>query len=286
MKAIVEPKQTFVRGQWNCCLQRGDDILPEVNIAVSLNSLNQPFKQALHTAARLGAKGVEIDVRKTLAPDELSDTGRRALRKLMDDLNLRVATLRFQTQRGYDVVQDLDRRIDATKKAMSFAYSLGASVVVNAVGFVPEESSHPAYRQLQASLTDLAKFGQHVGSMLACETGSEPVERLVTLLDSLPDRAIGIAFNPGNLIINDCYEENSIRHCASRVLAVIARDGVRDLARGRGIEVPLGRGSAEFPHLLGVLEEQHYRGWFVLERTNSENPLVELGNAISFLRHL
>lgn len=203
----------------------------------------------------------------------------------MSDLNLRVAAIRFPTRHGYDVLQDLDRRIDATKEAMRFAYSIGANVVFNAVGFVPEKEDHPGYQQLQASLADLARYGQHVGALFACETGSEPVERLDELLAGLPEQSIGIAFNPGNLIVNDCYEETSIRHAADRTLSVIARDGVRDLARGRGLEVPLGQGSAEFPQILGVLEDKHYRGWFVIER-NSPDAISEIGHAISYLRSL
>ena len=203
----------------------------------------------------------------------------------MNDLNLTVASIRFPTRRGYDIVQDLDRRIEATKEAMKFAYSLGATVVVNAVGLVPESTEHPAYQQLQASLSDIAKFGQHVGAMLACETGSESADRLDGLLNSLPEQSIGIAFNPGNLIVNDCFDEQSIKACASRTLCVIAKDGVKDLARGRGLEVPLGQGSAEFPQILGVLEEQHYRGWFVIDRSDS-NSLSEIGHAVSYLRAL
>ncbi len=261
-------------------------ILPELKIGIGLNSLRLPFKKALHTVASLGASGVEIDVRNLLRPAELSDTGRRQLRKMLDDLNLRVAAIRFPTQRGYDVLQDLERRIDATKDAMRFAYSLGANVVVNSIGYVPEESAHPAYSQLQVSLTDLSRFGQHVGAMLACETGSEPVERLVGLLDSLGDQAIGISFNPANLLINDCYTERSIMQCAGRVMNVTARDAVRDVTRGRGIDVPLGRGSVDIPQILGVLEEQHYRGWFVVDRINSDNTVHELEQAVKFLKAL
>ncbi|MCA9131979.1 MAG: sugar phosphate isomerase/epimerase [Planctomycetales bacterium] len=260
--------------------------MPELKIGIGLSSLRQPFKKALHTAAQLGAQGVEIDARNDLRPTELSDTGRRQLRKLLEDLNLRVVAVRFPTRRGYDVLQDLDRRIEATKEAMRFAYSLGASVVVNAVGYVPEDSQHPAYDQLQVSLSDLARYGQHMGAMLGCETGSEPPQRLVGLLASLPDQAIGIAFNPGNLVVNDCYSEQAIGECASRTLLVTARDAVRDLSRGRGIDVPLGRGSVDFPHILGTLEEAHYRGWFIVDRLSSENPIAELGHAISYLKAL
>lgn len=257
-----------------------------MNIAVGLSSLRQPFKKALHIAAEMGATGIEIDARNLLRPSELSDTGRRQLKKMMTDLNLRVAAIRFPTNRGYDVLHDLDRRLDATKEAMKFAYSLGASVLINSVGFVPEKPEHPGYAQLQASLTDLARYGQHVGAMLACETGSEPASRLDALLESLPERAIGVCFNPGNLIVNDYYDEPAIEQCASKVLSVVARDGVRDLARGRGLEVEVGRGSAEFTNIIGVLEQQQYSGWYIVDRPSSEQPIRDIQNAVSFLRAL
>lgn len=264
----------------------GRNALPELKLAIALSSLRQPFKAALVTAAQLGATGIEIDARNLLRPSELSETGRRQLKKQLTDLNLRVAAIRFQTRRGYDVLQDLDRRIDATKEAMRFAYSLGARVVINAVGRVPEDPQHPAYQQLQASLSDLARYGQYIGSMLACETGSEPVDRLVTLLEGLSEQAIGIAFNPGNLIVHDFYDTDSIRRCGDYTLAVIARDGVRDLASGRGLNVPLGQGSAEFPEILGVLEERRYDGWYHLDRTESTDPITDLKNSLSYLRSL
>ncbi|MEZ6133882.1 MAG: sugar phosphate isomerase/epimerase family protein [Pirellulaceae bacterium] len=260
--------------------------MPELKIGIALSSLRQPLKKALHTAARLGATGVEIDARNELRPRELTDTGRRQLRKMMEDLNLRVAAVRFQTRSGYDVQRDLDRRIDATKEAMQMAYSLGASVVINSVGLVPDETTHPSYGQLAASLTDLARYSHHVGAMLACETGSEPAQRLVGLLDSLPEKAIGINFNPGNLIINEHYDEDSVKVCASHVLSVTARDGVKDLTRGRGVEVPLGRGVAEFPEILGVLEERQYSGWFLIDRLSAADPISEIGYAVSYLRAL
>ncbi len=262
--------------------------MPELKIGIALSSLRQPFKKALLTAAKLGATGVEIDARNELRPRELTDTGRRQLRKMMDDLNLRVAAVRFPTRSGYDVQEGLERRIDATKEAMELAYKLGAGVVINSVGRVPgvdeSEEALADRSQLKTSLNDLARHGQHVGALLACETGTEPVERLVELLDQLPEQTIGINFNPSNLIVNNHYELGSLNRCATRVLSVTARDAVRDLSRGRGIEVPLGRGMAEFPEILGLLEELPYRGWFIIDRQGAENPEYEIRQAISFLQ--
>jgi len=260
--------------------------VPELKIGIQIASLGQPLKVALQTAARLGATGVEIDARTDIRPKELTDTGRRQLKKWMDDSNLRVASVRFRTRRGYDVLQDLDQRIDATKEAMRLAYTLGCNVVVNQIGMVPEDVAHPSYSQLQICLTDLARFGQHVGAMLAAETGSEPGERLANLIESTTEKTIGIAFNPANLIANNFSAEESLIACAPHVLLVHARDAVRDLARGRGIDVPLGRGSAEFPTILAHLEQRQYNGWFVIDREPSPTAIHEIGYAVSFLKEL
>ncbi len=67
---------------------------------------------------------------------------------------------------------------------------------------------------------------------------------------------------------------------------VRARDGVRDLAQGRGIETPLGRGTADFPALAGVLEDHAYRGHFTIDRQESADPITDVGNAVQFLQNL
>lgn len=260
--------------------------MADVKLGIQLASLRMPLKKALLTAARLGAHGVEIDARSDLRPEELSDTGRRQLRKMLDDLNLRVASVRFCTARGFDVPENLERRIDGTKQAMRFAYSLGAAVVVNQIGQVPESRESPTYDLLKQCLTDLARYGQKVGAMLAAETGSEPGERLAGLIEDLRETAVGITFNPGNLIVNNFSVEDALVPCAPHTLLVHAKDGVRDLARGRGTEVPLGRGLAEFPQIIAALEEHRYRGWYVIDRDYSQDVLQTLNYAIQFLQNL
>ncbi|MFO1063865.1 MAG: sugar phosphate isomerase/epimerase family protein [Pirellulales bacterium] len=260
--------------------------MAEVKIGIQLASLRMPLKKALLTAARLGAHGVEIDARNDIRPEELTDTGRRQLKKLLEDLNLRVAAIRFHTARGFDTPENLERRMDGTKQAMRFAYSLGASVVVNQAGRVPESADSAAYHLMQQCLADLARYGQHTGAMFAAETGSEPGEQLAQMIGSLRETAVGITFNPGNLIANNFSVEDALPACSAYTLLVHAKDGVRDLARGRGVEVPLGRGTAEFPQIIATLEEHQFRGWYVIERDYSENIGAELASAIQFLKNL
>jgi sugar phosphate isomerase/epimerase len=235
-------------------------------------------------AARIGASAVELDARNEIHPSQLSDTGLRQLRKILEDLNLRVASLRFQTRRGYDHVQDLDRRVEATKAAMQLAYRLGAPVVINAIGVVPESQDDPRWPSMQTVLDDLGRYGAKVGAFLAAETGAESGETLANLLDGAADAFIAVALNPGQLIINRHDVRQAIVALKERIQIVCAVDAVLDLAAGRGLSVPLGQGTADFPELIGLLEDIQYRGRYVVGRPDS--TIVELTQGIEYLKNL
>ncbi|QDS95045.1 Inosose dehydratase [Roseimaritima multifibrata] len=238
--------------------------MPELKIAARLSAFNLPLKKALHAAAQAGATGVEIDARNGVRPSELTDTACRQLRKMLDDLNLRVSSVRFQTRHGYGHQNRLDERVDATKQAMRMAYRLGCDVVSNQIGRIPADPESESYKQLATVLSDLGRFGTHIGAFLAAETGTESGEQMAALLTADPSALLGAAFNPGNLIINGFSVDESLVALRETVRLVIARDGVQDLAQGRGIAVPVGDGTADFPQILGRLEERQYRGWFVV----------------------
>ena len=258
--------------------------MSQFKVGVQLASLRQPFKTALQTASRLGADAVEINARSEVRPTELSGTALRHLRKMLEDLRLSVCALTFRTRRGYNVADDLDRRIEATKAAMECAYKLGASVVVNHIGRVPDEAEGPEWDLFLQSLADIGRHGQRCGAVLAAETGSESGPVLGRLIDALPDGSLFVNFDPGNLIINNYSADEALDALAPQIRHVHAKDGVRDLAQGRGVEVPLGRGSVDFPTLLAVLEQYDYRGFLTIERENATDPVGEVGAAVSYLR--
>ena len=258
----------------------------QLRVGIQLASLRQPFKKALHTASEMGADAVEIDARGEIRPQDLTRTGTRQLRKMLEDLNLRVAAVGFRTRRGYNVAEDLEQRVEATRNAMQMAYALGASVVVNQVGRIPEQQEGPEWDMLIQVLTDLGIYGQRNGAMLAAKTGGEDGERLLSLIDALPQGSLAVTLDPGNLIINGFSAQKTTQVLSQHIAYVHAKDGVQDLAQGRGIEVPLGRGSAEFPELLGILEERQYRGYLTIERENARDPYLEIQQAVQYLRSM
>jgi sugar phosphate isomerase/epimerase len=258
-----------------------------IKIGVQLASLRLAFKKALPRVAQMGATAVEIDARGELKPREITRTGLRQIRKWLDDYGLKVCAVGFRTRRGYDVVQDLQPRIEATKEALQFAYDLGCSVVVNQVGQVPiAEDSPSAWSTLTDSLAEIGRFSQQVGAWLAMETGTESGEEMARLLQALPQGSAMVSFDPGNLIINGYSPLEAVRVLGAHIVHVHAKDAVRDLAQGRGLEVPLGRGSADFPALLAALEEHQYRGYFTVERQHSPQAEEEIGLAVQYLRNI
>jgi sugar phosphate isomerase/epimerase len=260
--------------------------LSELKIGIRLASLNLPLRKGLAVARQLGARSVEIDARGEIRPETLTQSGLRELRRLIEEHGLGVCAVGFATRRGYDVADDLERRVAATKAAMKLAADLRAGVVVNQVGRVPAESSGPSWNLLLQSLGDLSHYGQHVGAILAAQTGTESGADLARLLAALPPQGVGVDLDPGNLIINGFSALEAVEALGGSIVHVHARDGVRDLARGRGLEVPLSRGVADFPALLGALEENHYRGYFTIARDDAADPVSEIGEAVKYLKSL
>jgi sugar phosphate isomerase/epimerase len=261
--------------------------MPALNVGIKLASLGMPMKRAVQTAAQLGATGIELDARGEIRYDQFTGTALRELRKMLTDLGVRVCAVGFHTRRGYDAPDDLQRRVDATKSAMRFAFALGAPVVINHIGCVPADDSSPVWSGLVEVLADLGGYGQHVGAMVAAETGTESGPALRKLIDALPAaNQIAVSFNPGNLIVHGFSASEAATALSPCIAHVHAKDAVRDLAQGRGVEVPLGRGSADFPALLGILGESGYRGYFTVERDNAEDPVTEIGLAVQYLRNL
>jgi sugar phosphate isomerase/epimerase len=255
-----------------------------VKIGIQTRSLRQPLRQALVTASRLGAQGVEIDVRSEMRPSEMSRTGLREFHRLLGDLNLRVSAVAFPTRRGYDVPDELERRVIATQQAMRFAADLRTDVVLNRVGRVREGPDDPAFQQLCEALTSLGSYGERIGVRFAAQTADIGPQDLSRVIAALPERSLGIDLHPSGLIVGGHSPIEAVELLGAHVVHVHACDAVRDPATRRAMEVELGRGSADIAELLGRLSEFDYRGWATIERRESPEPIRDIENAVAYLR--
>jgi sugar phosphate isomerase/epimerase len=258
----------------------------QLKIAIRLAGLRLPLQRALPKVAELGGDAVEVDGRSEIKPQDLSQTARRQIKKMLEDHGLRISAVAFRTRRGYNVHDDLERRVEATKRVMSMAYELGSRVVVNQVGKIPDKAEGADWELLVETLSDLGHHAQRCGATLAAQTGAESGEDLARLIDALPEGSLGVAFDPAALIVNGFSPHESLTALGRSVMYVHATDAVRDLALGRGVATPLGEGITDYAQLLGMLEQQDYRGCLMVDGAGRQNPALEIRQAIQFLRDL
>ena len=259
--------------------------MPALKIAIELSSLDLPLREALKTAAGLGVEGVEIDARRDLPGPRVAQTALRDLRRRMEDYRLRVSTVRFRTRRSYYASADLDARIEATKQALQLTHALGATVLSNQIGRVPSDAKSPEWNVLVDVLNDLGDFGQRVGARLAAETGSESGPELARLLATLHEGALGVDFNPGNLLLGGHDPLEAIAQLGPSIVHVRLADAAMETV-SQGRHVPLGQGMMDTPSILGALDEYGYRGWFTVGSLSSSNAQGEITAAVEYLRGL
>lgn len=256
-------------------------------IGIQTRSLRLPLRRALETAAELGAEGVEIDVRNELRIGDFSQTALRQFRRVLEDQRLKVLAVAFPTRRPIDDPEDLERRLLATREAMTFAYKIGAQVLIGRVGSIASsEEVEPTASQLEA-LTVLGAHGEHAGARFAFASNADPTAQR-GLIDRVGEGAVGAALHPPSLIGAGHDPTEAAAVLGSRVLHVHAADAVREptVADGGATEVQLGRGEADLPSLLATLDERGYHGPLTLERRNASDPVASLRDAVAYLRAL
>jgi sugar phosphate isomerase/epimerase len=239
----------------------------------------------LHTARAIHADGVQIDAREELRPQDLSDTGARQLRKLLDDLNLRVGSVTFAARRGYATADDLERRLAATNDAIRLASRMGAAALVFALGTLPALEATERGTLVEA-LTALAGQGSRWGVLLAAQCPTALPDEIAGLLAQLPTGLVGVDLNPADIIRGGGRPADFVSVLGRHVTHVYANDAVRGFGGAAAIEAPLGRGSADLPQLIAALEEFDYRGWATVQRRNSPRPVEECCDAVAYLRAL
>ncbi len=254
-------------------------------IGIQTRSLRLPLRKALVTASELGADGVEIDVRNELRIADFSQTALRQFRRILEDSRLKVLAVSFPTRHGFDEPEGLERRVLATREAMTFGYKLGAKVLIGRAGEMPDEDAGNG--PLVESLRLLGAHGEHVGTRFAFASGEAPAAQR-GLLDRLGAGVIGAALHPALLIGSGHDPAEAAAALGGSVLHVHAVDAVREasVAGGGASEVQLGRGEADLPAVLATLEERGYQGPITVERRDASNPSESIGDAVAYLRSL
>lgn len=218
-------------------------------------------------SAKLGAKGLVLDATGDLAPERLSDSGRRDLRHLLRSAELSLVALNLPTRRPFDTLDQLDDRLRRAENAFALAYELGARLVLARVGAVPAESDAPRREHFQTAVGELGRRADHRGVRLAIETDSVPGDVLRAMLDAWNTPGLAASIDPASLLQNRLDPEATTRALGEWVAHAYANDATTtgsalSFANPRGAGFPAG--VLDWEEYLGALEEIHYQGYLTI----------------------
>lgn len=257
-----------------------------LKIGIRLESLGLPLRRALTEAGRLGVAGVQVDAVGELAPNTLSETGRREFRHLLRAYNLELTALGCPLRRGLDSAENQQPRIEHVQKVLSLSFDLGPRIVIVQGGSIGGDPNEPRMTILRESLQAIARHGDRVGATLALETGLEDGSVLAAFLDGFDTGALGVNLDPANLLLHGFDPYASAQALGRRIVHTHAKDARQASASRAAQEVPLGHGDIDWMKYLAVLEEVEYRGWLTIERETGTNRLTEIAAGVAFLSRL
>jgi len=253
--------------------------MPQPGVGIVLDSLGQPAKEALQSAARLAFQEVELPaVEGEVDPANLSRTGRRHLLHYVSGLGLRLSALggdlggaRFNDSAA------LERRLEKTRQIIELAAELKVPVVTTHLGRVDQEAIARGY--VVQAVRELADMADRTGTHVAIETGGADPTLLGDLLKEVNTPVLGAAYDPAGLLIDGFEPMGGMGPLADRILNARIRDAVAGTGSRAGRETPVGQGQIDFAEYLAMLDQAGYRGTAFIRRTDAERPVEEVAEA-------
>jgi L-ribulose-5-phosphate 3-epimerase len=144
-------------------------------------------------------------------------------------------------------------------------------------GFIDESNSAYA-KKFYDRIKCLADAASDKNIMLLLETGQETAQELRHFLEKLNHPAVGVNFDPANMILyNKGDPIEAVRELSPWVKHIHIKDAIRTKQPGTwGTEVPWGDGQVGSKRFLHTLEEIGFEGVLAIEREAGADRLADI----------
>ena len=144
-------------------------------------------------------------------------------------------------------------------------------------GFIDETNMAYA-KKFHNRIQSLADVASEEGIILLLETGQETAEQLRRFLRELSHPAVGVNFDPANMILYDKgTPAEAVRILAPWIRHIHIKDAIRTTEPGTwGREVPWGEGQVGPEEFLTVLETIGYDGTLAIEREAGDDQFADI----------
>ncbi|RIK67470.1 MAG: hypothetical protein DCC65_06485 [Planctomycetota bacterium] len=252
-----------------------------VSLAVCADDFRLEVKAALNRARALGFRAVDLSaVTGPISPAELSATGRRHFARHMEDMGLRLASLRGPADgAGYDDPTAGERRLDQMRGIVRLASELRVPVVSTAMGRPVRQPEGVIGDRAREALAVLADDADRFGVRVALETAGISASALNELLRELNCPYLASCCDAGAMLMQGEDPHHVAEALPGRIALVRARDAVAGAAGAVGHETALGEGQLNPAAFLAALTEAGFGGDMILTRTTAARPELELARA-------
>ncbi len=186
---------------------------------------------------------------------------------------------------GFSDPATLEDHMQKARAVIDMAVDMGVYVVSGHVGTIPEDHSDPAWVCMSEAMTEFGKYAEDRGKVYASETGPESIELMREFIESLPNKAIKLNYDPANLVMNGFNPVKGVLVGSDLIVHTHVKDGVRYMD-GRCDEVPVGKGQVPFGEYFAALDAVGYDGYFTIEREVGDNRVLDIQAAIEVIRSL
>ncbi len=184
------------------------------------------------------------------------------------------------------------KRLQEMFEISDFAKMIGCDVVALHLGFVPHDTTDPAYQDIVAVTQQLCQHAAGNGQAVHLETGQETAEGLVTFISDTKCDNLFVNFDPANMILYGAGEPiEAVEKIGKLIKSVHCKDAKWAGKPGEewGEETKLGDGDVGMKAFLQTLQKIGYTGPLTIEREIPQTPekqQAEIGHAVDLLKQL
>ena len=154
-------------------------------------------------------------------------------------------------------------------------------------GFI-DHNDAVSYLKFCGRMCELGDEAKEKNIGLLLETGQESAEDLRRCLEDLNHPALGVNFDPANMILYGKGDPiDAVRTLAPWIKHVHIKDAVKPVELGEwGVEVPWGDGEVDGVRFIQILEEIGYTGALAIEREAGDSRMADIKLAVKRLGEL
>ncbi|MBC8552663.1 MAG: sugar phosphate isomerase/epimerase [Candidatus Brocadiales bacterium] len=250
---------------------------------IVLESLRLRIKDGIKAASTLGFKGIQIDAtQREIAPENLSQTGRRELKRIIDLNKLCICALGGELGVGFINHNEFDFIIKRTKEIINLALDLQTSIVTVQIGSIPTDNGSTHWHAVNTALSEVGQHAENYGCRLAVKASYDNYPTLKDFLKSLYTEGVKLIYDPASLMTTNLDPIKGVYELHEYIIHTNLWD-TRQTEEGRQIEVPIGEGIIPVEEFASALDSTGYHGFYVINSKTMQDPIENIKKGKEFL---